>query len=262
MNNRDLFLLRYLAQFNKPVKIQESTATDDMRKYYSFRGLDVNRDMDSIWVRLHNLKNENIVEGSGQTWAITPFGREQYAELHWKFTGSPLGAIRVEMSLEEACEMIFDEHKQKGKIAWTKDSFKLTYSDKINDAQELMIRQGILYEKKEPIGKSFLTITRLEPSVMDAASYEEAKKVIAADKNKPQGNSIIMRDGIAMIGDQSNNDLDAFSPTHNPPTIAETKHGIIKTVIKFILNNIVLVIILGVIAGLIVAYYTHLFGWN
>jgi hypothetical protein len=262
MDKRDYYLLKYLSQFNGSAEIDEDKVSDEVKNNLEFMGLDINRHPNSIWVRLFLLEKQKLVkEISSTRWEITPFGREQLRNLHFELFREPLPHIILDTSISEACEIIFKEHIERGSVMWTGDAFELNWPKNGFDALNKMLHEGILFKTD-----THPDVTMIASDYENAKSYEEAKQIRQAAKDKPLGYSINMRDGIAMIGDnQSNRDLAAFNPTHNPPTaptIAETKQGSANAVIKFILNNIVLVILLAIIGGLIVAYFSHWFGWN
>jgi hypothetical protein len=79
--------------------------------------------------------------------------------------------------LKAACELVFQEHKLTGNtIKWDKNSFH----GKIPIALTEMARQTLV--KKSIIifpGKSKKTITKLNPVVAAASSFEEAEKIAA-----------------------------------------------------------------------------------
>jgi hypothetical protein len=260
MNNRDIFLMKYLSKFHTPVKIQEETAPEEMRNYFVFKGLDVSQDMNSIWVRLHNLKDEKIVRGSAQTWEITDFGREQYSQLYYQYMGQPIGAIVINTTIKEACEMIFKEHLDKGSVIWTKELFKLKHPINLNEAKEKMLHEEIIYKTN-----SNVQTTMIAHQYEDTKSYEEAKELLRQKKHPSVQNiqNIDKNYGIAAQDSELERlKVSVHLPTEHPIKNTPTNNQnslwhIASKILTWILKHV-----LQILLALLIAYLIFRFGWS
>jgi hypothetical protein len=166
----------------------------------------------------------------------------------------------VPMSIQETCEIIFKEHKNTFSVIWVKGAFGPTYPDKLIDARNKMLHEGILHKTNE---KTPVT-TIISHEYENADSYNEAKRILTEAKNKPQGHSIVMRDGVAMIQSKVEN-LD-FKQTSTPPTNPTTpdatkpKRTLLSRVWSFISNNVIPFTI-ATLSAVLAAYIVWRMGW-
>jgi hypothetical protein len=100
---------------------------------------------------------------------------------------------------DNVCEILFQMHKNDNySVPWIKDTYKGKPKN-MDTAKEILIQKGIIYSKT----KGNIKTTYLKPEYFEVASYEEAKKMIDAVKNKHQGDIITTDDGMAMTYPQA-----------------------------------------------------------
>jgi len=75
MDEKDIILMKWLAQYDKPTKLTKDIAPVEVSTNLVFFGLTKERNPDSIWVRLRGLQVFGLVQGNGDTWHITDPGR-------------------------------------------------------------------------------------------------------------------------------------------------------------------------------------------
>lgn len=82
MDERDIILLEYLAQFEKEISLSENDAPYSVRTNFTFIGTDKNKYPKSIHVKLFELGEFDLVEMVGiHQWKITKDGRIKLQEL-------------------------------------------------------------------------------------------------------------------------------------------------------------------------------------
>jgi hypothetical protein len=167
--------------------------------------------------------------------------------------------IKTEGKMIYAIEVLFQKHKsQINGVNWTKEVYRENQFYTL--AKQKLLQDEIILPAKSNIGER----TIINPSVIGANSYEEAKIIILNNKHKESSGGIhIAGDsfGTASTGDNNQSTSLAFSPISTPPvtpTIAETKHGKMYGIMKYILNHVVVAIFVAVVAGLLVVYL----GWR
>jgi len=141
-------------------------------------------------------------------------------------------------TIKETCEIIFQSNKERGVILWHQQTY-WQFPGNAHEALKLMIREKVLYNEKDGITDA----TRIEPEIMDANSYEEAKEIIRR-KNTHAPAIAIGRDFTGQLVSQSSvRDLtsDRIESTKTTNAIAPKSKSRSSKIIKAIVATVTII---------------------
>jgi hypothetical protein len=179
---------------------------------------------------------------------LTTIGESYAGKLEDEYFGlnnEPLHPKSTYMAMiQDTCEIIFQMHKNpKYQVPWSKSTYD-GKPDNLGAAKEMMLRMGIIHN----VGKH---TTMLEHEVMDANSYEEAKKILEQKNTLPAQNFNFQGGFAGQFNNQSSDNSFKSERTENTKTInaipqktKSAKSNVIKTIGA----------ILAIIASLIAIY--------
>ena len=89
--------------------------------------------------------------------------------------GTPIQANFVDMTMNQTCELIFQEHKKSPTFSmiWTKEPFKPYVPKNVGEAKEIMDRKGIIFQSSHSNIKTILS-----DNYHQAEDYNEALKYL------------------------------------------------------------------------------------